>query len=257
VSKDPNLPEFGPTDSEGFRTVSFFDTEGSEVLKVSLNIECLRQQVRRTASNLDHYSADEQEGLRTAAVIAAARKDSSLHDPNLALAAILDLFIPKFVTEQTEKHFPPLAWIALQTVSDACVKYGIRGVVESMHAPRIYGEQAADLITRPLTETIRTEFLGIEAGRPAEVRQQLADTREALVRIYEKKKLRAGKKPTQQQVADVLKITVRALREWPRACNLTWEEWLIASESENVHKADIPHDLLTACRKLGNDEEGN
>ena len=198
MSGNSKLLEFSPTDSEGFRTVSFYSREGSEVLRLSLHIERFRQHFTRTA-DLKGYSDDEQEGLRTAAVIAAARKESSLHDPDLVLAGILDLLIPKFVTEQTEKHFPTLAWIALQAVSDACVKYGIRGVVESMHAPRIYGEEAADLITRRLTETIKAEFLGVEAGRPAEVRQQLEDTREALKRIKEKKKLRVGKKPTQQQ----------------------------------------------------------
>lgn len=257
MSKDLNLSEFGPTDSDGFRTVSFYATEGGEALRVSLHIGRLRQQFAGTASNLDHYSADEQEGLRTAAVLAAAREASSLHDPGLVLATMLDLLIPKLVTEQTEKHFPELARIALQAVQDACVKFAISGVIEMNGAPRIYGEETADWIVRDLTKVIREGFLRIKAGRPAEVRQQLEDTREALKRIKEKKKRGLGKKPTQQQVADELKVGVRALRDWPRACNLTWDEWLIASEWENVQKADIPHDWLAACRKLGNDAEGN
>lgn len=242
---------FGPPDLEGFRTVSFYGGEGSEILRLSLHIERFRQHFTRTA-DLKEYSDAEQEGLSTASVIAAARKQSSLHDPDLVLAGILDLLIPKFVTEQTEKHFPTLAWIALQTVSDACVKYGIRGVLESMQAPRIYGEEAAELITRTLTETIRTEFLGIEAGRPAKVRQQLADTREALKRIREKKKLGQGKKPTQQQVAEELGIGVRALRNWPRTCNLTWDECVTASQWKRVEKAEIPAEWLTAVRRFEN-----
>jgi DNA-directed RNA polymerase specialized sigma subunit len=124
-------------------------------------------------------------------------------------------------------------------------------------APRIYGEETADWLLRDLTKIIREGFLRIKAGRPTEVRQQLEDTREALKRIKERKKLGFGKKPTQQQVAEELKVAVRTLRDWPRACNLTWDEWLIASKWENVHKGDIPHDWLTACRKLGNDMEGN
>jgi hypothetical protein len=220
-------------------------------LRLGLHIERLKQHLIRTA-DLKGYSDYEQDGLRTAATIAAAHEESSLQDPNLVLAVILDLLIPKFVTKQTEKHFPTLAWIALQAVSDACVKFGIRGVVESMNAPRIYGEDAADLITRTLTETIRTEFLGVEAGRPAEVRQKLEDTREALKRIKEKKKLGAGKKPTQQLVAEELGIGVRALRNWPRTCNLTWDEWVNASQWERVEKAEVPDEWLTAARRFEN-----
>ena len=116
---DTSIPaRFGPPDSEGFRTVSFYSSEGCEALKLSLNVEHLRQQFTMTASSLSHYSDDEQEGLRTAAVIAAARKKSSVHDPGIVLATMLDLLIPKFVTEQTEKHFPELAWMALQAVTN-------------------------------------------------------------------------------------------------------------------------------------------
>jgi len=249
VSKDLNLSEFGPIDSDGFRTVSFYATEGGEALRVSLHIGRLRQQFAGTASNLDHYSADEQEGLRTAAVIAASRKGSSVHDPGIVLATMLDLLIPKFVTEQTEKLFPELARIALQAVQDACVKFAVSGVVEMNNAPRIYGEETADWILRDLTATIRKGFLRIRAGRPAEVRQQLEDTREALERIKRKKRLRDGRKPTQQQVAEELGIGVRALRDWPQARKLSWDEWVTASQLVCIEKADIPAEWLEACRQ--------
>jgi hypothetical protein len=61
---------------------------------------------------------------------------------------MLDLLIPKLVTEQTEKHFPELARIALQAVQDACVKFAITGVIEMNGAPHIYGEETADWIVR-------------------------------------------------------------------------------------------------------------
>jgi hypothetical protein len=256
VREGLKLPEFGPTDSDGFRTVSFYATEGGEALRVSLHIGRLRQQFAGTASNLDHYSADEQEGLRTAAVLAAAREASSLHDPGLVLATMLDLLIPKLVTEQTEKHFPELARIALQAVQDACVKYAVSGVVEMNNAPRIYGEETAEWILRDLTATIKKGFLRIRAGRPAEVGQQLKDTREALNRIKKRKKLSDGTKPTQQQVAEELGIGVRTLRQWPRACKLTWEEWLTASQWESIDKAEIPDEWLTACRQSESAEKG-
>jgi hypothetical protein len=121
--------KLGPPDCDGFRTVSFYSSDGAEVLRLGLHIERFNQQLTRTASNLEQYSDDEQEGLKTAAVICAARKESSVHDPNLVLAGMLDLLIPKFVTEQTEKHFPELAWMALQAVQDACVKFAITGVI--------------------------------------------------------------------------------------------------------------------------------
>ena len=161
-----NPATFRPPDSEGFRTVSFLSREGVEVLRLSLNIERIREQFTRTASNLEEYSDQEQEGLRTAAIIAAARKESSLHDPNLVLATMLELLIPKFVTEQTEKHFPELAWIALQAVQDACVKFAVSGVIEMNNAPRIYGEETADWIMRDLTEAITKGFVRVKAGRP-------------------------------------------------------------------------------------------
>ena len=241
--------KFGPPDPEGFRTVSFFSRDGAEVLRLGLNIERFNQHWTRTSSNLDQYSDDEQEGLRTAAVLAAARKASSVHDPGILLATMLNLLIPKFVSEQTEKLFPELAWRALQAVQDACVKFAITGVIEMNGAPRIYGEETADWILRDLTKIIREGFLRIRAGRPAEVRQQLEDTREALKRIKKSKKLRDGRKPTQQQVADELKIDVRALRNWPRACKLTWDEWVTASQWERIEKAEIPDEWLTACRR--------
>lgn len=247
---DKSIPaKFEAPDSEGFRTVSFYSREGSEVLKLSLHIERFHQQLTTTPSSLEEYSDDEQDGLRTAAVIAAARRESSVHDPSIVLAIMLDLLIPKFVTEQTEKLFPELAWIALQAVQDACVKFAVSGVVEMNNAPRIYGEETAGWILRDLTATIRNGFLRIRAGRPAEVRQRLEDTREALKRIKRKKKLRQGKKPTQQQVAEELGIGVRTLRDWPHACKLTWDEWVTASQWESIEKAVIPDEWITACRQ--------
>lgn len=257
---DTSIPaRFGPSDSEGFRTVSFYSSDGAEVLRLGLHIERFNQQLTRTASNLEQYSEDEQEGLKTAAVISAARKQSSVHDPNLALAGMLDLLIPKFVTEQTEKHFPELAWMALQAVQDACVKFAITGVVEMNGAPRIYGEETANWILRDLTKIIREGFLRIKAGRPAEVRQQLEDTREALRRVKEKKSLPPGNKPTQQQVAEELRIDVRTLRDWPRACKLTWDEWVTASQWKCIEKAEIPGEWLEACGQSQTEEkaEGN
>jgi len=247
---------FGPPDPEGFRAVSFYGADGAEVLRLSLHMERFHQQLTSSASNLEQYSNDEQEGLRTAAVLAAARKKSSLHDPDLVLAAILDLLIPKFVTDQTEEHFPTLAWIALQAVSDACVKYAISGVVESMHAPRIYDAEAADLVLRPLTETIRKEFLRIKAGRPAEVRKHMEETREAVRQLVEKGELRAGDRPTEEQLAEKIGIDERLLRNWPGTCNLTWDEWLTASQYKNVQKAEVPYEWLTACSQLENAEKG-
>src|SRR5258705_13489536 len=97
--------KFGPRDAEGFRTVSFYSRDGAEVLRLGLHIKRFHQQLTRAPSNLEEYSDDEQDGLRTAAIIAAARKESSVHDPSLLLATMLDLLIPKFVTEQTEKLF--------------------------------------------------------------------------------------------------------------------------------------------------------
>ena len=80
-----NPAESGLPDSEGFRAVSFYCADGAEVLRLSLHIERFHQQLTICVSNLEQYSEDEQEGLRTAAVLAAARKKSSLRDPNLVL----------------------------------------------------------------------------------------------------------------------------------------------------------------------------
>jgi len=247
---DKSIPaKFGAPDSEGFRTVSFYSREGSEVLKLSLHIERFHQQLTRTPSSLEEYSDDEQEGLKAAAVISAARKESSVHDPNLVLAGMLDLLIPKFVTEQTEKHFPELAWMALQAVQDACVKFAITGVIEINGAPRIYGEETADWILRDLTKIIREGFLRIKAGRPAEVRKHLKRTREAIGRLVTKKVLCAGERPTQEQVAEEIEVDPRSVRDWLRTCKLSWDEWITASQWESVEKAEIPDEWLTACRQ--------
>jgi hypothetical protein len=50
---------FGPEDSDGFRTVSFYGREGAEVLRLSLNIECLRHEFTETASDIQQYSSED------------------------------------------------------------------------------------------------------------------------------------------------------------------------------------------------------
>jgi hypothetical protein len=248
---DVSIPaQFDPPDSEGFRTVSFYGNEGSKVLKLSLHLERLREEFTRTASDLAHYSDNERDGLRTAAVIAAARKESSIHDPGIALATMLDLLIPKFVSEQTEKLFPELARIALQAVQDACIKFAVSGVVEMNRAPRIYGEETAEWILRDLTATIRKEFLRIKAGRPSEVRKHLEETREAVGRLVTKGVLRIADRPTQEQVAEEIGVDARSMRDWLTACDLSWEEWITASQWQNVEKGHISDEWLAACRHL-------
>jgi hypothetical protein len=230
VSEDLKLPEFGPIDSEGFRSVCFVNDEGTEVLRLSLHMERYAERYTRAASNPSDYTANELNCLRTAAAIAAARHGSI--PVTVALEVMLQFLIPESVTRQIEAHFPALAREALNAVNLACAKYAIRGIVQSNHVSPIYDDTDASLLLDRLSEAIRKGFLGIKAGRQAEVQMQLADTSEAIRRLMADGSLRGGETPTQKQVADVLKTKQgeRTLRTWAHGCELTWEQFVRASE---------------------------
>ena len=243
------LGDFGPTDSEGFRSFSLFTEHGVEIMKVSLHLERFEREFTRTASQLEQYSEAEIKGLKGAAVLAAARQDSAIHDPSIALTAMLDLLIPRFVAEQTEKHFPNLTRIAMDTVSEACVSYAINGVVESNGAPPIYDAEKANRLTRPLTNMIRKEFLRVKAGRPSELQDYLSQTREALRRLKQRRI-----EPTLEEVAHEIGVTTTAIRGWLTHYKLTWEEWLTATQWEKIEKTTLPEDWVAHVNKLRGEE---
>jgi hypothetical protein len=217
MSEKPVVVNFGPLDSEGFRSFSMHDKDGSEIIKVSLHID-------RLIKTAPDFTKDEQEGLRTAAAIAAARDDSPLTDPHKTLAVILHPLLPTLIGQQLETLFPRLAWEAIEMVTNACIKFAISGVVEMNGAPRIYNKEAVGFLVSPLIETVTKEFLRLRAGRPAETWQRLLRTAEAVDKLQNVN----GK----EKVAETMNIDVSTLKSWHQneALSLSWEEWLRASE---------------------------
>lgn len=224
MSDEFHAPTFGDLDAEGFRTVSF-KPNGLESVRVSLHIA--RIQAVLTQDIESQFSSKEREGLRTAVQLLTANQHAPGYDPNAAMEAMLEA-VPIYIAENIEKHFPMLAWLALEAATDICVKHTLTGLAQSQNGPPLYGQEDAELILKDLRGAV-WKYLLIDGGRPAETSRQLQKTRLAIERLDSELQLRAkGKRPTQEQVAEELDVTPRTLRSWLSTCNKTWEEWLMA-----------------------------
>lgn len=219
-----DTPKFGPIDADGFSTVSYY-IDGAEALKVSVNLDRYRNHLAKTANNLENYSADEQESLRTGATIIAAREEAPTHDPESTLETILAAS-SSHIAESLVRYFPLLAFEALKVASNTCVKHTLNQMAQAMRAPRIYKEEFADALIKELRSDVQG-LLEIGAGRPAETAQRFRETRKALAALN-------NSEPTQEKLSEELNIDPRTLRTWLEGVDLTYKEWLRACSSDEA-----------------------
>lgn len=217
--------KLGPKNKQRFQTISFRLPGIGRILRVSINLEKERQWLAAATTDRGKYSPGELDGLRTAATIIAA-KDSFQSDgsnPEQILDAMLQI-TPDHMIRSTEECFSPLTALALQMVSDVCVKRGISKVASSMGAPPVYDEEVVDGLIDQFRSAVKG-YLGVPpTGRPVETKLRLLETAGALKRLAI-----ARKKPTQELIAEELGIEPRSLRDWPKSCGLNWNEFLRAS----------------------------
>src|SRR5437016_4074122 len=129
MSSESDLAKFGPEDANGFRSFSFY-TDRGESTRVSVNFSVLREYLMRTAGDFSLYSDSEQKILKTAAKLLAARTPEELvAREKLDTTQLIDLSLTNMLPSTAEvtlrsieSWYPPLAKLALQAVSDACVK---------------------------------------------------------------------------------------------------------------------------------------
>jgi hypothetical protein len=223
-----DLVKFGPEDANGFRSFSFY-TDRGESTRVSLNFSVLREYITRTAGDLSMYSDDEQKSLKTAAKLLAARTpDELVVREQLDAAQLIDLSLTNLLQNTAEvtlrsieSWYPPLAKLALQAVSDACVKKSLNIVSEGMGAPIVTTKKSVDIILDDFCEAVRA-FLN-KAGRPPESGELIQDVQEAVRRL---EATEPGKNPTQQKVAEELGIDPRTLRARLATSRIRWDDLL-------------------------------
>jgi hypothetical protein len=188
MSSETDLPKFGTEDANGFRSFSFY-TDRGESTRISVNFSVLREYLTRTAGDLSLYSDDEQKTLKTAAKLLAARAPEELvAREQLDTTQLIDLTLTNMLESTSEltlrsieTWYPPLAKLALQAVSDACVKKALNIVSQGMGAPIITTKKSVEIILNDFCEAVRV-FLN-KAGRPPEVEELIQDVQEAVQRL--------------------------------------------------------------------------
>jgi hypothetical protein len=231
MSPNSDWPEFGPEDAEGFRTFSLY-TDTHEHIRISVSLSTIQEYTNRTAVDFTQYSPREQESLKAAAALLAAKFPGKLSPDDMSRAEAVNMALTnllesaaKFTTLAFEKWFPGLATIALQVASDACVKKTLNNVAESFKVPPVTTEKSVELLLGDLNGAIKM-FLG-KKGRRRETAKLLQDMQAAIKRL----KLQPGEQPTQEQVAESMGVDSRALRKNMTAHGVkTWNELLLACE---------------------------
>jgi hypothetical protein len=148
MSSKSDWPQFRPEDAEGFRSFSLY-TDTQEHIRVSVRFSALKEYADRTASDFDQYSPLEQESLKAAAALLAAKVPGNINSDELSRAETAKLALKnllegsaRFTTLAFEKWFPGLAAIALQVAADACVKKTLNNVAQSFNVPIVTTEKA-------------------------------------------------------------------------------------------------------------------
>jgi len=228
VTTQSDLPQFGPEEADGFRSFSLYTDTGASI-RVSLNFDVIHDYLSRTAGDLNLYSDAERESLKTAAKLLAAKTpDELLAREQLDSDQLIDLAQTELLQSATEitirsieKWYPHLARLALQAVSDACVKRSLNIVSQGLGAPSVTTGESVDIILADFCETIRA-FLN-RPGRPLESAELIRHVQEAVERL---KAEHPRQKPTQEKVAEILGIEPRTLRARLATCHIKWSELL-------------------------------
>jgi hypothetical protein len=228
--------EFGPEDENGFRSFSLY-TDRQEQIRVSVHFGAIREYLTRTAGDLNLYSDAEQESLKTAASMLAAKTPVELAAGVLnesGPAGVTDLALKNLLEGVTnitmrsyEKWFPGLALLALQAASDTCVKKALNILMKGLNAPPVTTEKSINVILDDFRKGVKI-FLR-EAGRHVESTRLIQDVQEALRRV-EKRRLKRNepyRKPRQEEVAEILEVSSRSLRSRQAKYGIkTWDEML-------------------------------
>ncbi len=229
-------PEFGPEDENGFRSFSLY-TDRQEQIRVSVHFGAIREYLTRTGGDLSLYSNAEQESLKTAASMLAAKTPADLAAEVLKESGptgLSDLALTNLlegVTNATmrfyEEWFPRLAVLALQAASDACVKKALNILTKGLNAPPVTTEKSIDIIIDDFHKGVKM-FLS-EPGRHLESTRLIQDVREALRRLEQRRLQRKEpcRKPRQEEVAEILEVSSRSLRARQAKYGIkTWDEML-------------------------------
>jgi hypothetical protein len=224
-------PQFEAEDANGFRSFSLF-TDRHEYFRVSVRMSAIEEFGTRTARDFDNYSPLEQESFKAAAALLSAKVPGHVNTAEMtrleivtsALVNLLDS-AARFTPVAFENWFPGLVVIAMQVVSDACVKKTLNNVADAFNVPLVTDEASVDTILADLNSGIR-KFLR-KPGRRRETPKLLDEMHSAVMRL----RLKTSEKPTQEKVAQTIGIDARTLRKNMTSCGIkSWDEMLLACE---------------------------
>ncbi|MFL6211088.1 MAG: hypothetical protein ACJ74W_19720 [Pyrinomonadaceae bacterium] len=193
----------------------------------------MREYLNKTAGDFNLYSPLEQESLKAAAALLAAKVPGNIPVTDMGRADVARLALMNLL-HRTAEHTPlsfenwflGLATIALQVASDACVKKTLNIVAQGFKVPAVTTEESVDLLLSDLRHALKMFLL--QAGRRLETPRLIQDVHGAVRQLKEKE---PNKKVTQQNVAEILGIDPRTLRKRQTAYGIeTWDELLLACE---------------------------
>src|SRR5205085_11232552 len=134
------------------------------------------------------YSPLEQESLKAAAALLAAKVPGNIPVTNMGRADVARLALMNLL-HSTAEHTPlsfenwflGLATIALQVASDACVKKTLNIVAQSFKVPQVTTEESVEIILTDLNKAIKM-FLR-RAGRRPETPKLLREMQAAIKKL--------------------------------------------------------------------------
>ncbi len=214
-------PLVGAPDAKGFRAFSLFlppiylagKEIREEIVRVSFNLDAQRRYLDRPVGP-DVYSDSEREQLNRAAEILYARSGfPEDFDPSLALHERVNIA----AIETTEQWFPILAVEALRVASDISIKRAVNDVVMEYGVARVYDDDALDALLKNFRGAIK-QLLAIRQGRTlanSDHWRQILEKGEAFVSEN-------GRVPTQEKLAERLRILPRRLQQWITDIGASW-----------------------------------
>jgi hypothetical protein len=230
MSTKSDGPKFGPEDAQGFRSFSLYTGDRKVTYKISVHFGALCEGLAKTAGDFNTYSKAEQESIKAAAALLAARLPDEVVTDEITSAQVAKLTLENllqgvvdFTPRSFEQFFPGLTKRVLQVASDACIKMSLNDVAQGFKVPPVTTEESVSVLLANLVQLLRK--LLSQKGRPLETPGLLRDVQTAIRKL----KVKPGKRPTQQQVADIMRTQPRTLRQRMATYGIkTWGELLLA-----------------------------